>query len=98
MSLQSRRSYNRYTRSVQELNNIQALQIDGNRLDEDLDPFISSLNVNRTIFFDCSPMDEGCFRGRFSVSNFKVTGNVPILVSVNFTLNLDAISMKTFLI
>lgn len=94
LTLQSRRSYNRYTRSVQEIQLLQTTQIDGNRLEEDLDPFISSLPMNRTIFIDCSTMIEGCIRGRFTVSNFKVPGNLPILVTVNFKLNLEETSKR----
>lgn len=68
---------------------------DANRLQEDLDPFLSSLNVNRSIFFDCS-LAVDCIQARITVPNFKVIGNVPILISLNFTVNLEAMSTMIF--
>lgn len=93
LALQSRRSYNRYTRSVQEFQELQT-SLHGNNMDEVLDSSLSSLPANRTIFFDCSANAMGCIQAKFTVANFKVSENTPIMISVNFTVNLKAMGMR----
>lgn len=85
-AVRSRRNYNRYTRSVQEFQ--QSALVTGDDPEEELDSFITSLPINRTVFFECSTPDVGCIKARFTVANFKVLRNSPIMVSVNFTIDL----------
>lgn len=52
---------------------------------------LNNLPPNRTIFFDCVNAVEGaCVQAKFTVFNFK-TGNMPILVSFNFSIDLNVI-------
>lgn len=55
------------------------------------DAAINNLPVNRTMFFNCeNPFEEYCFQARITVSNFKA-GNVPIMISLNFSIDLNKI-------
>lgn len=52
---------------------------------------LNNLPPNRTIFFDCVNAVEGaCVQAKFTVFNFK-PGNMPILVSFNFSIDLNVI-------
>lgn len=60
------------------------------------DHLLSYLPKNRTIFFDCTDTEEEfCLQGKFTVSNFK-KDNTPILVMLNFTVDMSKISKCTF--
>lgn len=55
------------------------------------DPLLTNLPFNRTIYFDCQNAEqEQCLQAKFTVLNFK-TGNAPILISLNFTIDLNKI-------
>lgn len=55
------------------------------------DAAINNLPVNRTMFFNClNPYEEHCFQARITVLNFKA-GNVPIMISLNFSIDLNKI-------
>lgn len=52
---------------------------------------LNNLPVNRTLIFNCqNPHEENCFQARITALNFKV-GNVPILISLNFSIDLNQI-------
>lgn len=52
---------------------------------------LNNLPPNRTIHFDCVNADEGaCVQSKFTVYNFRPS-NVPILVSFNFSVDLNVI-------
>lgn len=77
------RSYNRYTRSVDE-HQVSA-RISAQNPD---DATLSNLPINRSFMFECTEVEmEYCLRARFSVHNFLV-GNAPILISLNLSLDL----------
>lgn len=78
------RNYNKYTQTVQEYEAISRRRFD---LFKD-DSILSNLPVNRTILFDCNDAEAGlCVQARFSVNNFR-TGNTPIFITLNFTVDL----------
>lgn len=55
------------------------------------DPLLANLPFNRTIYFDCQNAEqEQCLQAKFTVLNFR-TGNLPILISLNFTIDLAKI-------
>lgn len=89
--------YNRYSqRIVRSLEtNIDPFTL-GVRMKRDLtnidDNTLKNLPINRTIFFDCNSMDEQqhCIQAKFTVHNFK-HGNQPILISLNFSIDLNRI-------
>lgn len=55
---------------------------------------LNNLPLNRTIFFDCTNAEEGtCVQAKFTVYNFR-TGNSPILISFNFSIDLNDIGKK----
>lgn len=52
---------------------------------------LNNLPPNRTIYFDCVNAEEGaCVQAKFTVFNFK-TGDAPIRVSLNFSVDLNVI-------
>lgn len=52
---------------------------------------LNNLPLNRTIYFDCVNAEEGaCVQAKFTVYNFE-PGNVPILISFNFSIDLNVI-------
>lgn len=52
---------------------------------------LNNLPPNRTIHFDCVNAEEGaCVQAKFTVFNFK-TGNVPIFLTFNFSIDLNII-------
>lgn len=52
---------------------------------------LNNLPPNRTIHFDCVNAEEGaCVQAKFTVYNFKPS-NVPVLVSFNFSIDLNVI-------
>lgn len=81
------RNYNKYTQSVLEYQATSLRRID---LFKD-DLILSNLPVNRTILFDCYDAEAGlCIKARFSVNNFR-TGNTPIYITLNFTVDLSRV-------
>lgn len=81
------RNYNKYTQSVLEYQAISRRRIDLLKGDS----ILSNLPVNRTILFDCYDADAGlCIKARFSVNNFR-TGNSPIYITLNFTVDLSRV-------
>lgn len=86
------RNYNRYTQRITE--NLH--QISRRSTFSVNDVILSNLPINRTIMFDCDMAEEGqCVAARFSVHNFRV-GNVPIIVALNFTVDLNKIGNLSF--
>lgn len=70
-----------------------------NRLERDVggnkNAAINNLPLNRTMFFDCQkPFEEHCFQARITALNFKA-GNTPIMISLNFTIDLNKIGKST---
>lgn len=81
------RNYNRYTQRVTE----DVHQISRRSAYSVKDVILANLPINRTIMFDCDIAEEGqCVAARFSVHNFRV-GNIPIIVALNFTVDLSKI-------
>lgn len=81
------RNYNKYTQTVMEYQAISRRRLD---LFKD-DSILSNLPVNRTILFDCYDAEAGlCIKARFSVNNFR-TGNTPIYITLNFTVDLSRV-------
>lgn len=87
----SHRNYNRYTQRITE--NVH--QISRRSAFSVNDVILANLPVNRTIMFDCNMAEEGqCVEARFSVHNFRA-GNVPIIVALNFSVDLTKVGKLT---
>lgn len=81
------RNYNKYTQTILEYQAVSRRRIDLFKEDS----ILSNLPVNRTILFDCYDAEAGhCIRARFSVNNFR-TGNTPIYITLNFTVDLSRV-------
>lgn len=58
---------------------------------------LNNLPVDRSFILEClSNNVEHCVQGRFSVHNFQ-TGNAPILISLNITVELNKLSWSNFI-
>lgn len=86
------RNFNRYTQRVTD----DVHQISRRSAFSVNDVILANLPINRTIMFDCDMANEGqCVEARFSVHNFRV-GNVPIIVALNFTVDLSKVGKFFF--
>lgn len=81
------RSFNRYTRNVveEQLASFRAPVVDKE------DATLINLPRNRTIIQDCIEHPEDCLEIEFIVRNFR-PGSEPIVMNLNFSLNLNKIS------
>lgn len=90
-----RRSMNRYYSSyLQRIVDSQD-EIGASRHRRDIfnanDRLLANLPFNRTIYFDCQNAEqELCLQAKFTVLNFNA-GNTPILISLNFTIDLKKV-------
>jgi hypothetical protein len=59
---------------------------------DDENSILNNLDTEKTIFFNCYASDaiEDCFDVSFELNNF-VSGNEPIVINMNFSINLNAI-------
>lgn len=90
--------YNLYTQSVVDRQQMERfpwsnMATAGSRPKRDIfstdDRVLANLPANRTIYFDCENEErEMCVVGKFTVPDFA-TDNSPIMVTLNFTINLD---------
>lgn len=90
--------YNLYTQSVIQPNQMDRFSMSemattSSRQKRDIfntdDKVLANLPANRTIYFDCQNEErEMCLVGKFTVPEFG-TDNSPIMVTLNFTINLD---------
>jgi hypothetical protein len=76
------RVFNSYNGKIEEYQ--PSYRIEANKDDTTL----KNLPRNRTILFDCHDAEKSdCFEAQFMIQNFR-PGNEPILINLNFTLNL----------
>lgn len=90
--------FNLYTQSVVDRQQMERfawsdMATAGGRQKRDIfstdDRVLANLPANRTIYFDCENEErEMCLVGKFTVPDFA-TDNSPIMVTLNFTINLD---------
>lgn len=93
--------YNHYLQRIIEadkmISNEKSLRAklnDENMFDSN-DRSLADLPYNRTIYFHCNSFEmRFCLQGRLSVENFNANDS-PILITVNFTLNLGNINKIT---